>query len=290
MKYRITNADMTVEVEDRGGELQSVKKDGTEYLWQGDPAIWGDRAPNLFPYIARLTQGKYRLHGTEYEMPMHGFVLTSQLQVQEQQENKIVLRLDADEQTKAYYPFEFTYRIIYEVKDTALYVTYEVENRDAADMYFGIGGHPGFLVPMEEGLAFGDYYLEFGSECSPVRVGFSPDCYVNGQDKAYPLTGGRVLPLTHSLFDEDAIVLKDMARQVSIRSRQGERGVTVSYPHMDYLGIWHMPHTQAPYVCIEPWASLPSRKDVIEELTEQPGIVRLNAGETYVNSWSIEVR
>ena len=28
-------------------------------------------------------------------------------------------------------------------------------------MYFGVGGHPGFAVPLEKGLAFEDYCLQF---------------------------------------------------------------------------------------------------------------------------------
>lgn len=49
---------------DAGAQLLSIRaSDGTECLWQGDPAYWSDRAPNLFPYVARLTEGKYYLDG-----------------------------------------------------------------------------------------------------------------------------------------------------------------------------------------------------------------------------------
>ena len=58
---------------------------------------------------------------------------------------------------------------------------------------------------------------------------------------------------------------------------------------MPYIGFWHAVKTDAPYICIEPWSSLPSRQDVVEELSEQPSLVRLPAQEIYRNSWSIEV-
>ena len=49
---------------DAGAQLLSIRaSDGTECLWQGDPAYRSDRAPNLFPYVARLTEGKYYLDG-----------------------------------------------------------------------------------------------------------------------------------------------------------------------------------------------------------------------------------
>ena len=35
-----------------------------------------------------------------------------------------------------------------------LNTTYQVENHDGKTMYFGIGGHPDSLVPMEDGLNF----------------------------------------------------------------------------------------------------------------------------------------
>ena len=45
MNYKISNNHLTVEISDRGAELQSIKgSDGTEYLWQGDPKYWSDRA------------------------------------------------------------------------------------------------------------------------------------------------------------------------------------------------------------------------------------------------------
>ena len=39
-------------------------------------------------------------------------------------------------------------------------------------MYFGIGGHPEFNIPMEEGLSFEDYELEFSRACEPQRILF----------------------------------------------------------------------------------------------------------------------
>ena len=68
-----------------------------------------------------------------------------------------------------------------------------------------------------------------------------------------------------------------MAKAVTLCSEKGTRSVRVSYPQMNFLGIWHMPFTDAPYVCIEPWSALPSRKGRIEDLSEQPNLVHLPA-------------
>lgn len=61
---------LRAEAETRGAQLLFIRSsDGTEYLWQGDLAYWSDRAPNLFPYVARLTDGKYYLDGRLWHMP-----------------------------------------------------------------------------------------------------------------------------------------------------------------------------------------------------------------------------
>ena len=74
------------------------------------------------------------------------------MKAEAQEESLLVLRLDADESTLACYPFVFTLRIRYELNQDTLRIAYEVENGGTEDMYFGIGGHPGFQAPLEEGF------------------------------------------------------------------------------------------------------------------------------------------
>lgn len=295
-EYSLDNGVLSVRVSSIGGQLLSVKKDGKEYLWQGDPAFWEDRAPNLFPYIARLTKGTYTVHGKEFHLPIHGFLPAAEMKAEAQEESLLVLRLDADESTLACYPFVFTLRIRYELNQDTLRIAYEVENGGEEDMYFGIGGHPGFQVPLEDGLSFEDYFLEFESEGqsgtgaqTPVRIGFSPTCFLNGKDEPWPLEKGCRIPLRHDLFDDDAIVLSHTPKTVVLRSEKGGRGVRVRFPQMPYIGFWHAVKKPASYVCIEPWSSLPSRQDVVEELSEQPGLIHLEGKGVYRNLWSIQL-
>lgn len=92
-------------------------------------------------------------------------------------------------------------------------------------MIFGLGGHPGFHVPLKEDLWSEDYQLRFPASCRPTRVGFTPDCVVSGEN--------------------------------------------------------------APYVCIEPWLSLPAYAGETTVLEDRPDHAHLGAGETYRNEWSI---
>ena len=152
-----------------------------------------------------------------------------------------------------------------------------------------MGGHPGFNVPMEEGLSFEDYELTFPEACTPSRVIFSPALQVAPERLAYPLVEGRKLPLQHQLFDADAVVLAGAPRQVTLSSPKGSHGVTVSYPQMPYVGFWHKPQTDAPYVCMEPWSILPGRDSLVEELSQMPDITTVAPGETFENRWSITI-
>ena len=290
MLLTIQNEALSLRVDTLGAQMMSLQgNDGCEYLWQGDPAYWADRAPNLFPFIGRLTQNSYKLQGKVYPMGIHGFAASAEFTVATQEADALTLLLEDSPEIAASYPLAFRLWITYRLAGASLQITFRVENPNDQALPFGIGGHPGFRVPLEDGEAFEDYCLEFSTPCQPDRVGFTPAVYLSGKDEAYPLEEDTMLNLSHSLFDDDAIILKNMAREVTLRSRKSGRSITVAYPQMPYLGIWHWPHTDAPYVCIEPWSSLPARQDIVEEFTCKSDLIQLPPKEVYVNNWSIAI-
>lgn len=71
----LENKRFKVTVNEMGAELTSFysKKDGTEYIWQADPAAWKRHAPILFPIVGRLKDKTYTVSGTAYEITQHGF-------------------------------------------------------------------------------------------------------------------------------------------------------------------------------------------------------------------------
>lgn len=290
MELTIQNKCLRLTVDTLGAQMMHLQStDGMEYLWQGDPKYWPDRAPNLFPFIARLTQDSYLYRGKLFHMGIHGFAAQSEFTAVEQTEDCLVLELRDSEMTRAQYPLSFCLRIAYTLSEHTVSISYHVENHSTTVMPFGIGGHPGFRVPLTEGETFEDYTLEFSGPCQPDRIGFTPALYLSRQDEAFPLQDQRRIALRHDLFDDDAIILKNMAREVTLRSGKSGRGVTVSYSEMPYLGIWHCPKSDAPYVCIEPWSSLPARQDVVEELTCKSDMIQLKPGADFRTVWSISV-
>ena len=290
MIYELKNNSLHLSVSSHGGELQSIQdSSNTEYLWQGDTAYWGSKAPNLFPYIARLTNGMYTLDGSTYQMNSHGFVKRNDLTLVSKSDTRIQFQLMDTAETLQEYPFHFVYMLTYELINSTISITYTVQNTDKKTMYFGLGGHPGFHVPIEKSLAFEDYELVFSTPCSPNMLLFSPTCHPTGDVEPYVLENETTIPLTHNLFDNDAIILENMAKEISLTSSKSSKGIRISYPDMTYLGLWHKPQTDAPYVCIEPWTSLPSRDGVVEDLTTQDNLISLPPGEIYRNTWTIEI-
>lgn len=290
MVYTIENEYLSVSAETLGAQLSSIrsKRTGTEYLWQGDPAYWAGRAYNLFPIVGRLYDDKYEYDGKIYEMKPHGFARKTEFTLCEKSRSEMVFAISSTDETKKQYPFDFIFRIRYSVALNRLTVTYEVKNVGNNKMYFGLGGHPGFNVPFDGG-SFEDYFLRFGDRCEPRLLGLGNNVLMSGDETDYPLENGNVLPLKHDLFSFDALVFKGACRRLEICGRHTKRSVSVDFPGMKYLGIWHKPCTDAPYVCIEPWETLPSYEGKIEKLNEKDGVGVVGAGETYYSPIAITV-
>ena len=270
MLYTIHNSAMTVTIDSLGAQLQSITAaDGTEYLWNGDPAYWSGRAPILFPYVGRLTEDRFAFGGKEYGMSRHGFARATEFSLVTQGREHVTLHMEDTAKSRESYPFAFHFDVSYVLEDSTLVVVYATENMDTKTMFFGLGGHPGFRVPLEAGKTFTDYRLTFAEPCRPWQVLLSDNYMISGHEKPYPLENGVDMPLRHDLFDHDAIILKNFARCVTLSAGEGTRGLTLACPKMRYMGVWHMPETDAPYVCLEPWVSLPSREGVVEDLSQQ---------------------
>lgn len=282
---QLKNEAIQVLIDPVGGRLQSLQTvpDGLEYLWQKS------KFPNLFPFVGRLYEKRYTLHGRSYPMEMHGFSRNMQMEAVSQDDYSCVLQLTDTAQTRACYPYAFCFRIAYRLVEKRLEITYQAENRSEEPLYCAFGGHPGFNVPLEDGLRFEDYTLTFSQACQPKQVNFSDSILTLEERTPYPLAEGVQIPLHHGLFALDALVLEGTPGQVTLSSRKGRHGVRVEYPNMPYVGFWQFDKGEPPFLCIEPWSALPGRENVVEELSQFPDMAHIEPGECHKNSWSIVV-
>lgn len=290
--YTIENDKIRAEVSDVGAELMSLRRAGDdwEYLWQGDPTYWASRASNLFPICGRLTEGKYTYRGKTYEMTLHGFARHLPMKVISKSRDFIAFNLTADSATLEKYPFLFDLTISYALKGDAVKQTFTVKNADKKVMPFTVGGHPGFNLPFDGKGGFSDCFLEFDCAKSPEKLIMSPTCFYTGKTEPYPLADGKIIPLTHEMFDNDAIFLTGMYKKVTLRSRLSPRTVALTYPDMKFLGLWHKPKTEAPYLCIEPWCGVPAYDGVIDDLETKAEMFRLSPGESRDIGYTIEMK
>lgn len=81
--------------------------------------------------------------------------------------------------------------------------------------------------------------------------------------------------------------MKDAGHEVCLERADSKCVVMVRFSGMNYLGLWHRPKTDAPYLCIEPWCSLPSTAGKIAVLEEQPDLIGLAPKQVYRNTWQI---
>lgn len=155
-------------------------------------------------------------------------------------------------------------------------------------MYFSVGGHPGFNVPFYSHEQYSDYYLEF-EESEALRRHLLTDKGLLNGDTELLMERGSVLPLNHSLFAKDAIVLKNLnSERVTLASKNSALKIALTYKGFPYLGIWSKPGN-APFVCIEPWCGIASSATDGGELKEKEGINELAPKQVFERTFSIAV-
>lgn len=290
MQYVLKNTCMTLTVDSFGAQMVSMKnQDGKEYLWQGDPAYWNDHAPNLFPYVGRTIGGHYEYNGQTYPMPLHGFASSQEFTVVEQRDDLLTLRLQDNKETQVWYPWCFAFEVTYRLLNNAVQITYTVHNRDEKEMYFGLGGHPGFCLPMDEGAEFSDYRIRFPLPCCPRRIDFDSNNFCLGLKDEYSLDESGAIALSYELFNSGTIALAQTPGVVILENKHTGKGVKVHYPQMDYLALWHAENTKANFLCVEPWCSLPSPAGAKTVFEKQKDLILLESGAVYSNTWSIEL-
>ena len=272
MEYTIKSRSLAVTTTSRGAEIISLLKDGTEYVWNGDPAYWGRRAPVLFPFVGQVRDKIYRYGGQEYPMGQHGFARDEEFTLLESTDTSVTWILSENERTRAVFPFAFELLIRYEIFSNALRVVWTVRNTDGKDLHFSIGGHPAFMCPLNGEGDWQDYRIEFRRKealldemtVRPITTG---GC-VGSAVRTIPLEEGRIVP-TDELFAGDALILEDaQADEISLAGPDGENYLTVRFS-TPVVGVWSPTGKHAPFICIEPWYGRTDRDDFTGTLEER---------------------
>lgn len=291
MLHSIENEQLIIQANSVGAQLMSVysKKTETEYLWQGSPAYWKDRAHNLFPFIGRMWDGIYHYDGQTYTSRAHGLARYFEFALESQTENSLTFLLTDNEETKKEYPFSFEFRVSFILNGAELATKYEVKNTDNREMICTFGGHPGINIPFGKGV-FEDYYLDFGEAKTVTRQLLdATDSFMADVSVPFPLEDGKIMRLKHELFAHDAVILEDTTHYVAIRSTKDDRAVSMRYDDFKFIGIWQVNKPDTPYICLEPWSALPAKEGAVVDLETKPHMTRVASGDSKSVSFTLEI-
>lgn len=284
----LENPTIRITVANKGAELQSLYHKGqqTEYLWQADPAFWGKHSPVLFPIVGALKNNSFQYKGQSYSLGRHGFARDMEFSLVSQEADRLVFELKDSEETRKNYPFEFRFQIEYRLLDTTLIVAYRVQNPSATELlWFSLGAHPAFRVPLTGDTDYSNYYLEFDQ---PETSGRWP--IVGGGligENAIPfLEDEKRIQVTRELFARDAVVLKGLkSTRVRLASDKHIYGFDFHFPGFPFMGIWASPG--ADFVCIEPWCGIADSVNAPGAIEEKEGIISLEPGALFERTWSV---
>jgi galactose mutarotase-like enzyme len=285
----IENQELSASIHPKGAEMQRLfsRTYELEYMWDGDPAFWGKHSPLLFPIVGTLKGNIYYYEGKAYSLPRHGFARDREFTVESQRPDAVTFLLGSDEQTRAVYPFDFELRVGYRLVSNKISVTYQIRNPSTEPMYFSVGGHPAFRVPLVAGTEYTDYYLEFDGIEETPRWPISKDGLIERESQPL-LQDTAVLPLRKELFAQDALVLKHpISNGITLRSGITERGLRMDFPGFPFLGIWAAPN--ADFVCIEPWCGIADPVDSDQQWIHKEGVNQLEGGGVFQRTWTLSV-
>lgn len=282
----LENEALKISVNPMGAELCSLysKEHRIEYIWQAH-AAWPKHSPVLFPIVGQLKDNRYRYNGHDYPLSRHGFARERMFRADETGPGRLLFRLLDDENTRTVYPFSFCFEIDYHLIENRLHVTYVVQNKGPETMYFSVGAHPAFRVPLDIRDQYDDYSLHFDQDETsgrwPLRDGLI-------DTTPTPFFTGKTLRLSKDMFQQDALVFKNLQSDyIELRSDKHAHGLKFGIYRCPYLGLWAAKN--ADFLCIEPWQGIADAVNASGNLEEKEGIHSLPPNEFYKTSWSVEV-
>ena len=297
MIYTLENDIAVLKVDTKACEIASFRRKDKdiEYMWDGDPAYWANRNPLLFPHVSAPSNKILNFKGEDYKVNNHGFCRKSEFQFVEQSEDCLHFRLCDNEESRKKYPFSFELEITHRLEGRKVTVEWKVTNPSADEpLYFSIGGHPAFNCPVDAGTKKTDYFIRFDGHEKDASIPYvlidQPSQGIDVEHvQQLPLDGGYI-PITDTTFDRDAYIFDEGTVQTATLCYPDKTPfVTLSAPGFPSFGVWSKPHTDAPFVCLEPWIGRCDNMGFDGELPQKYGEQCAEPGQVFEASYTIEV-
>ncbi len=269
MKKTFQNHQVT-QLEDNGSRVLIAPEKGARLLrWDADgkPVIfWPDAAdwnhvedvrggnPILFPFIARhMVDGKIGFwkdeKGIVRALPMHGFAREMPFEIVSQTDNELRMRLESNDATRAMYPFDWRFEVVYSLRGSTLETRLETTNTGSATMPYYNGHHYYFALPHDERAQW--------SLTLPCERWASQD-FESGDILFRPATSDETSLDDPELVDRMHVAPGD---EITLRNDSKNRRLVIrlrgSTPDWFAVTTWTA-SDDADFYCIEPWLGLPN--------------------------------
>ena len=280
----LKNELLTIQVAEKGAELQSVKdNDGKEFMWQAGPQ-WNRHSPILFPIVCSVSNDTYTVDGKDYHLPRHGFARDMMFTVVSLTSEKVTMALHDSEETLKVYPYRFNLAVTYRLEGNKVHVIWHVENTDTKEIHFQIGGHPAFNMP--SGKLEGMIKLDNEEPMDMLKS------YADGSVELVevPLEADLgIMEINNNFFRADSVKIhKSQTHRAMLIDTNGEPAVTVDYK-APVCAFWSPYDKQAPFVCIEPWYGIGDPRGFKGEFKDKPMMNHLQPGASFMSKYTITI-
>ncbi|MBT5901464.1 MAG: hypothetical protein HOH58_05080 [Opitutaceae bacterium] len=279
---------LTVTLETEGAQLKSIKHTatGTEYLWQGDPEFWAERAPNMFPVCVRFKDHQFTYQNQPYEMPFLGLAVTHEFDTTQHRSDFVRQTMTSSSGTRAHYPFPFRLDIESEINGLTLTQRYVITNHGTTPMYYALGGHPGFNTPLSHGRTRDDYEIVFSERLTTHRTEIADGLQ---QSNRIPfLDNEDRLRLGDERVPPSGMFLREHAsRQIGIARTGRDPYIMVDLGDFPNTNLWTPPGM--PYACIEPMVGHHDLQETLAAIEAKPFLIKHPGGETRSYTYTITI-
>ncbi len=270
----LANGDAQATIALLGAEAREWRIAGRDLLWPGDPTIWSDISPILYPVVGWTRNGEERVKGRSYPLALHGFARFETFAVEAIRPDFARLSISDNARTRAIYPFDFSFALEYRLAADALAIAIEVVNPGAEPAPYACGLHPGFRWPLGQAGREGAI-VRFENAEPPEGPRVAPGGLIGETKRPIPLHG-RDLPLTDALFAHDALCFLDCAsRSLTFVDASGA-SITMEFPGFPHAALWTRPG--APFLCLETWTGYSDPEGFEGDLFDKPGMRVLEPG------------
>ena len=270
----LTAGDAKLDIATLGAEARAWGIQGRDLLWPGDPAVWSQISPILYPVVGWTRDGA-RVAKKQYALGLHGFAAKHEFAVEVVAGDFARLSLRDNDETRAIYPFAFELAIEYRLSAQAVDITIEVANPGDGPAPYACGFHPGFRWPFARGGRTGARVVFERAEAAVVPV-IAPGGLISAATRPFPLRGN-ALDLDDALFVGDALCFLEPASR-SLRFEQADgSAIEMDFTGFGRAALWTRPG--APFLCLEAWTGYSDPEGFAGELFDKPAMRTLAPGE-----------